>query len=319
MARDVQRQISHCLDCRRRKSRHAVEGEEQLRLYQRPGEDVGIDPLGPFTETNVFGCRYALTCYDFYNHFFATVPIRHKRAITVARAIVTKYLMDRSCPRRFHRGRGEELMSEVLHEVNELLSVGYRFSSSYSPESGGQAERSRRFINDAIGTQIREQDHRDWDLWVNGAIFVHSASVLPGTHGLTPFFLEFGRELVMPEEVGVQLHPFLTLTKENYAKGLMQRLEQGRREWNDLNHEQRESQNRLHDTGVILRELVNGTYVLKKRAPKSQPKLVTKWLDCMLEPYEVVERVKDAENTHLYILEAPQSDARGWRHPIWTP
>ena len=91
--------------------------------------DVGIDLMGPFIETNMFGCRYALTCYDFYNHFLVAVPIRAKRPTTVARAIVTKYLMVRSCPRRFHSDRGEEFMSEVLQEVNELLSVGHRFSS----------------------------------------------------------------------------------------------------------------------------------------------------------------------------------------------
>ena len=77
--------------------------------------------MGPFTETNTFGYRYALTCYDFYNHYLVIVPIRDKRPTTVARAIVTKYLMVRSCPRRFHSDRGEEFMSEVLQEVNELL------------------------------------------------------------------------------------------------------------------------------------------------------------------------------------------------------
>ena len=70
--------------------------------------------MGPFTEANMFGYRYALTCHDFYNRFLVTVPIRDKRPTTVTRAIVTKYLMVRSCPRRFHSDRGEEFMSEVL-------------------------------------------------------------------------------------------------------------------------------------------------------------------------------------------------------------
>ncbi len=47
--------------------------------------------------------------------------------------------------------------------------------------------------------------------------------------GLTPFYLEFGREPVMPEEVGVQGHPLPPFTKENYAEALLQSIEQGRK------------------------------------------------------------------------------------------
>ena len=150
MARDVSRHSQRCLGCRQRKTLHTIAGQEHLRLYQRPGEDVGIDLMGPFVETNMFGYRHALTAYDFFNHYLVTIPLRDKQPTTVARAIVTQYLMVRSCPRRFHSDRGEEFLSEVLQEVNKLLSVGHRFSSSYRPQSGGQTERSHRFLNDAI-------------------------------------------------------------------------------------------------------------------------------------------------------------------------
>ena len=96
MARDVQRHIRRCVDCRRRKSLHAVEGQEHLRLYQRPGEDVGVDLIGPFPETALFGYKYAITLYDFFNHYLVSIPIREKRPEAVARAIVTRYLMLRS-------------------------------------------------------------------------------------------------------------------------------------------------------------------------------------------------------------------------------
>ena len=113
----------------------------------------------------------------------------------------------------------------MLQEVNRLLSVGHRFSSSYRPQSGGQTERSHRCLNDAISIQIKKNDHRDWDLWMYGATFAHNAIILPVTDGLTPFFSEFGRGPVMPAGVGVQMHPLLPLTKENYAKAILQRIE----------------------------------------------------------------------------------------------
>ena len=161
-----------------------------------------------------------------------------------------------------------------------------------------------------MGIQVRKNDHKDWDLWLYGATFAHNVTVLQGTEGLTPFFLEFGREPVFPEAVGVQPHPLLPLTKENYGKALLQRIDQGYREWRDLNHEQREIQKRSHDVGVTPREFSRGDHVLLKRTPKKQPKLVTKWLDRALGPYRVVERVQGTENKDLYVLEDVHSGAR---------
>ena len=87
--------------------------------------------------------------------------------------------------------------------------------------------------------------------------------------------------------MGFNFIPPLPLTKDNYSKALLQRLEQGRGEWNDLNNEQREIQKRRHESGLTPVEFANGTYVLKNRASKEQPKLVTKWLDRMLGAYKV--------------------------------
>ena len=102
----------------------------------------------------------------------------------------------------------------------------------------------------------------------------------------------------------------MLLSEENYAKGLVQRIEQGRREWVDLNKEQREKQKRVHDAGVDPVHFRVGDYVLEKRRPKKQPKLVTKWLSRMLGPFEIVERVQGTENIDPYILEDVQTKAR---------
>ena len=160
----------------------------------------------------LFGYKYAITLYDFFNHYLVSLPIRDKRPETVARAIATQYFMLRSCPKRFHSDRGSEFLSPILAEINRILSVGHRFSTAYRPQSGGQTERSHRFLNDAMGIQVRKNDHKDWDLWLYGATFAHNVTVLQGTEGLTPFFLEFGREPVFSEEVGVQPHPCLLYT-----------------------------------------------------------------------------------------------------------
>ena len=161
LAKDARKHVNQCLTCRERKTLQAVGGEEHLRIYQRPGEDVGMDLIGPFPETSLYGHRYALTIYDFFNHFLVAVPIRDKRPETVARALVTRYLTVRGCPRRLHSDNGAEFTSPVITEVVRLLSVGHRFSGAYRPQSGGQTERSHRFLNDAISSYINKNHHKD--------------------------------------------------------------------------------------------------------------------------------------------------------------
>ncbi len=310
MARDVKVHVRRCLDCRRRKTLGGTPGEEQLRVYQRPGEDVGIDLIGPFPETSLFGYRHVLTVYDFFNHYLVGIPLRDKRPETVARGLLTQYLAVRSCPRRFHSDGGREFTDAVLAELNRLLAVGHRYSSAYRPQSGGQTERSHRFLNDAVSTYVNKLTHRDWDLWIYGAVFAHNVSPLAGTDGLTPFFLEFGREPVFPEAAGVQAHPLLPLTKEHYAEAMLQRLEEGRSAWADINKEQREKQKQVHDEGVCPRDYTVGDHVLVTRHPRKEPKLVTKWLSRVLGPYKVVERARRTDNRNLYILEDVHSGAR---------
>ena len=60
-------------------------------------------------------------------------------------------------------------------------------------------------------------------------------------------------------------------------------------------------------TPVNLRK---GDYVLKKRPPQTRAKLVTKWLDRMLGPYRIHERVAGTENRDLFILEDVHTGAK---------
>ena len=115
--------------------------------------------------------------------------------------------MLRGCPKRIHSDQGKEFTSPVITEMIRVLGVGQRFSSAYRPQSGGQTERSHRFINDAISSYVNKNHHKDWDLWLYGAVFAHNATDLAEAPGISPFFLEHGREPVLPEEAGLQGHP----------------------------------------------------------------------------------------------------------------
>ncbi len=91
-----------------------------------------MDLIGPFPETPLFGHRYALAVYEFFNSYLEAILIRGKRSETVARALVTGYITLGRRPRRLHSSQGSEFTGPMVQEMAKMLSVGQRCSSSYS-------------------------------------------------------------------------------------------------------------------------------------------------------------------------------------------
>ena len=101
----------------------------------------------------------------------------------------------------------------------------------------------------------------------------HNITDLPDLPGVSPFKLEFGRDPVLPEEAGLQGHPLIPLSKEDYGKGMVQRIQAGQKDWADINREQREKQKARHDEEVAPYRLKVGDYCLMRRPPNKGSKL----------------------------------------------
>lgn len=132
-------------------------------------------------------------------------PIVEKHPNTVARALLARYFCFRSYPARVYFDQGTEFLNPVLDEVEKLMSVEHRFSSAYRPQSNGPTESSHRYLNDALSIFIRKSKASDWELRICGAAFAHNTNSLCTLSGLSPFFLEFGRDAPLAEEVGLRI------------------------------------------------------------------------------------------------------------------
>ena len=124
-----------------------------------------------------------------------------------------------------------------------MLSIEHVFTTSYRPSLNGSTERVHRWLNSALGIYC-EQNHQLWEEFLQPATCAHNTSPIPGTDHVTPFFLVFGRHAPSPEILGFDLPP-APLAQASYAKELLKRLIEARKNFDrikaDLKRTQRES------------------------------------------------------------------------------
>ena len=262
---------------------------------------VGIDLIGPFRETVGTCYKYVLTIVDFFTHYTITIPIPNKAAKTVAKALFNHVLAVHRCPKCLMSDHGSEILNAMISELTELLSIKKVYTSTYRPLANGTTERVHYFLNDSISMYVTNFTH-EWDLWLQAATFVHNTSVISGTDQLTPFYLVYGCNAVMRNDV--TLAPFLSLPRDQltYAQELTMRLLKARDIFSSVTKELKQQRKEYYGLGRKVQTFQVGDYVLVKRPPrlnKENNELAIKWLPKWDGSYRITAKVKDSDNYQL--------------------
>jgi transposase InsO family protein len=302
MVRDVRKWVKKCIACVKRKTSQVKQGLMQIRTYVKPWDTVGIDLIGPFPETRT-GYKYVLTVTDFFSHYTIVTPLPNKSAKTVAYNLFNQVICVHSCPRKFMSDRGTEFLNPIINELCQLLSIKKVYTSAYRPQANGGTERVHRFINDCVSMYITKFE-REWDLWIHASAFVHNTSVITGTQGLTPFFLIFGREPVLPTDVMLSPVVVVPQNQETYAQELITRLSKAHGYMAAITQELRQKQKEYYDLGRKSIKFDVGDLVVVRRPQKSgQSGIAAKWLPRWSGPYRIVERMPNDDNYRLEHVE----------------
>jgi hypothetical protein len=145
---------------------------------------------------------------------------------------------------------------------------------------------------------------REWDLWIHASAFVHNTSVITGTQGLTPFFLIFGREPVLPTDVMLSPVVVVPQNQETYAQELITRLSKAHGYMAAITQELRQKQKEYYDLGRKSITFDVGDLVVVRRPQKSgQSGIAAKWLPRWSGPYRIVERMPNDDNYRLEHVE----------------
>ena len=93
----------------------------QVSKVGAPMERVGIDILGPLTQTRR-GNRYVLVISDYFTRWTEAFAMQNIEAVTVADLLVTEFICRYGIPRQIHSDQGRQLESEVFRKFVYYLT-----------------------------------------------------------------------------------------------------------------------------------------------------------------------------------------------------
>jgi transposase InsO family protein len=193
---DVERYCRRCIVCQ--SVQHGVAPRHGLMQLYEPngmGDRLHVDLTGPHIPSRQ-GATYILTAIDAFTRFLVAVPLRDKRAITVAEALVDRVILPFGCWRTLVSDQGSEWCNELLVEVTKVLGIQKLRTTAYRASANGRIERVHRTINDLLSKVVSE-NQRDWQDFLPKIVTAYNAASHETT-GMSPFYLTYGRPYCTP-------------------------------------------------------------------------------------------------------------------------
>ncbi|GAA5831435.1 hypothetical protein JCM3770_000010, partial [Rhodotorula araucariae] len=134
------------------------------RKAAKPLAVVHIDLAGPIPTPSWGGARYYLLVRDECTGWVDGEPIKDKSSPTVSAAFKAAYLRMRTdlAPAGLATGlavqsdNGSEFIGAPFQKVCDELGISQRFTTPYTPQQNGIAERGNRTIKEIIGALLAE-------------------------------------------------------------------------------------------------------------------------------------------------------------------
>ena len=120
-----------------------------------------MDLTGPIKPASDRGNRHILTVIDYATRYAEAVALRNIDTETVAEALLDIWSRV-GVPEEILTDRGSQFMSDVMEEINRLMSIKHLSTSPYHPTCNGLVE---RFNGTLVHTlkKLCESHVKDWD------------------------------------------------------------------------------------------------------------------------------------------------------------
>ncbi|XP_076461743.1 LOW QUALITY PROTEIN: uncharacterized protein LOC143294197 [Babylonia areolata] len=291
MCADVRRFVSSCDQCQKVSPKPQKVPLVKMPLIDTPFERVAVDLVGPITPASGSGNHYILVVVDYATRYPEAVPLKTVEATTVAEALWEVWTRV-GVPSEILTDCGTQFMSDVMKQMERLLSIRGLATTPYHAQGNGLVER----YNGVLKTALRKltQKPKQWDRYIPALLFAYREATRESL-GFSPFELLYGRTVRGPLSVlrhlGIDEHTSEEVrTTAEYVVDLRNRIEEtcelarrnlaaaSQRHAEGFN---RKSQNRVFSPGdkVLL--------LLPQRHNKLQL--------CWQGPFEVLERKGEAD------------------------
>lgn len=290
---DMRKEIKHycacCESCQLRKTSKQRK-RAPLQVFgevTRPFERTAMDIVGPLPCT-ADGHRYILMFVDHLTRFAEALPLFDQKAETVARAFVEKIVLKHGVPHQLLTDQGSNFVSGLMTEVCKLLGVERLRTTPYHPEANGAVERLNQTVKGLL-SHLVAKDQKDWDVWLPYVMFAYNTATHESTNE-TPFYLVYGRDPDLPQELLTRPQLPYYGTLENYREELELRLRVSHELAREVSSMAAESRKGQYDKRSADADFEVGERVYLRVEQTGQGlsrKLAPKWKG----PYRVVEQL----------------------------
>jgi hypothetical protein len=161
-----------------------------------------MDPVGPIKPAAESGNRYILTIVDYATRYPEAVALKTIDSVTVAEALLGVWSRV-GVPDKILTDQGTQFVSQVMEEVNKLLSIKHLTTTPYHPQCNGLVERFNGTLKQAL-KKLCEGRPRDWDRYLPAILFAYR-EVPQASLGFSPFELVYGRTVRGPMAILKQI------------------------------------------------------------------------------------------------------------------
>ena len=191
MSFDCYATAKNCVTCAKNRI-FLRKNKNYLKLFpvEAPLEFVAIDILGELLRT-ARGNRFLLVISDRFSKPVRTVPLKRITAFEAAKEFVHHWVLVYGPPLLLLADNGMQFISKLFQEICSLLGVKDLFTTTYHPQTNGQAERFNRTILAAIRHDVSDHPH-DWDLFTDALTYAYNTQPHEST-SIAPFELVLSR------------------------------------------------------------------------------------------------------------------------------
>jgi len=193
MFEDIRAYVQSCDPCQRRGKSQDRQLLNPIPIHS-PFHQIGIDFVGPLPRTEK-GNRYILVAMDYFTKWPEAKPLPRATAELTSDFIYNEIICRHGCPKYILSDRGTHFNNQLIKDLMQKFEIQHLLSSPYHPQTNGLVERFNRTLCESLAKLVNKVDQ--WDDYIAPILFAYRTSK-QATMKITPFFLTYGREAVLP-------------------------------------------------------------------------------------------------------------------------
>ncbi len=170
----------------------------KMPIIDTPFARVAVDLIGPINPPSERKHRFILTMVDYASRYPEAVPLKRITTESVAEALLEMFSRV-GVPREILSDMGKQFVSDLMKEIDRLLSIRQLTTTPYNPACNGLVEKFNGTLKNMLKKMCAEKP-KDWDRYIAPLLFAYREAPQEST-GFSPFELLYGRTIRGPLQI----------------------------------------------------------------------------------------------------------------------